>query len=125
MFNIARAFEALSHEARLAVFRLLIPIGPAGLAAGTVSEKLGLAPNVLSFHLGRLTGAGLLRSRRQGRNLYYAVDYAHLGELAGFLADDCCAAAPEGCLAGCPPSGDAGPRTRRRVPVAPTRREGG
>jgi hypothetical protein len=28
------AFEALAHEARLAVFRLLIPAGPEGVAAG-------------------------------------------------------------------------------------------
>ncbi len=98
----AKTFEALSHETRLAVFRLLIPAGPDGLSAGTIGERLGLPANSLSFHLGRLAGTGLTRSRRQGRHLYYAVDYARLAEIVGYLADDCCAAVPEGCLQECP-----------------------
>lgn len=97
-----RAFEALAHEARLAVVRLLIPAGREGLAAGAIGARIGVAPNALSFHLGRLTNAGLLRMRRVGRNQYYAVDYQHLSALVGFLVDDCCAGAPEGCMPGCP-----------------------
>jgi len=112
-----RAFDALAHETRLSVFRLLIPAGEAGLAAGAVGARLGLAPNNLSFHLGRLAHAGLVRSRRQGRHLYYAVDYAALAALVGFLADDCCAATPEGCLPACPPAGGA-------IAALPTARSG-
>lgn len=97
-----KAFEALAHETRLAVFRLLIPVGRDGLPAGVIGERLDLPANSLSFHLGRLVNAGLIRGRRQGRHLYYAVAYARLSELVGFLADDCCAAAPEGCLPDCP-----------------------
>ena len=100
--NFVTAFEALAHDTRLAVFRLLIPAGPAGLAAGTIGARLGLAPNSLSFHLGRLVNAGLVRGRRQGRHIFYAVDYAELGELVGFFAGECCADVPEGCLPGCP-----------------------
>jgi hypothetical protein len=36
--NPVAAFEALGHDTRLAVFRLLIPAGPDGLAAGEISE---------------------------------------------------------------------------------------
>ncbi len=121
MYSLSRAFEALSHEARLAIVRLLIPVGPVGLSAGTVGEKLGLAPNVLSFHLGRLANVGLIRRRRQGRNLYYAVDYGRLGELVGFFAEDCCAAAPEGCLAKCPPPEATREHARKRVAAAPAK----
>jgi len=39
------AFEALGHGTRLAVFRLLIPAGPNGLAAGQISERIGMPPN--------------------------------------------------------------------------------
>ena len=98
----AKTFKALSHETRLAVFRLLIPAGREGVSAGAIGERLGLPANILSFHLGRLVNAGLIRSRRQGRHLFYAVDYARLAEIVGFLADDCCAAVPEGCLPECP-----------------------
>ncbi len=68
-----KAFEALAHETRLAVFRLLIPAGPEGLAAGVIGERLDVPPNSLSFHLGRLANAGLVSARREGRHLYYAV----------------------------------------------------
>lgn len=98
----AAVFEALAHEARLAILRRLIPVGPEGLPAGAIGAALGLAPTRLSFHLGRLSAAGLVESRRDGRHLYYAVRYAALGVLVGFLVEDCCAAAPEGCLPECP-----------------------
>lgn len=93
-----KAFEALAHETRLAVFRLLIPAGREGLPAGAIGERLGLPANSLSFHLGRLVNAGLIRNRRQGRHVYYAVEYVRLSALVGFLVDDCCAAVPEGCI---------------------------
>jgi hypothetical protein len=42
--NPVVAFEALGHDTRLAVFRLLIPAGPDGLAAGQISERMGMPP---------------------------------------------------------------------------------
>jgi len=101
-YKPSKAFEALSHDTRLAVFRLLIEAGRDGLSAGTVGQRLDLPANTLSFHFGRLVNAGLIHNRRQGRHIYYVVDYARLANLVGFLADDCCSAAPEGCLPECP-----------------------
>ncbi len=97
-----KAFEALSHETRLAVFRLLIPAGPEGLAAGVIGERLDVPPNSLSFHLGRLANAGLVSARREGRHLYYAVHYRRVSALIVYLVNDCCAEAPAGCLPDCP-----------------------
>lgn len=97
-----KAFEALAHETRLAVFRLLIPAGLEGLPAGVISAQLGLPPNSLSFHLGRLANAGLVSVRREGRRLYYAVHYPRVSALIGYLVNDCCAEAPAGCLPDCP-----------------------
>lgn len=101
MERATTAFEALAHPTRLAVFRLLIPKGRDGLAAGEIGAELDLPATALSFHLDRLVGGDLLRRRRDGRHLYYAVNYARLAELVDFLAGDCCAAAPEGCLPEC------------------------
>lgn len=100
--NPAAAFEALGHDTRLTVFRLLIPAGPAGLAAGEISERMGMPPNALSFHLSRLVQADLAISRRAGRQIFYAVQYERLSGLLSFLLEDCCANAPSGCLSGCP-----------------------
>ena len=100
-FEAVNSFEALAHETRLGVLRLLIPVGVSGMAAGDISKQLNLPPNSLSFHLGRLVNARLIVSRRSGRKLFYAAEYAHVAELVRFLADDCCANAPEGCLPEC------------------------
>ena len=100
--NPVVAFEALGHDTRLAVFRLLIPAGPNGLAAGEISERMGVPPNALSFHLSRLVQADLVTSRRAGRQIFYAVEYERLRGLLNFLLEDCCANAPSGCLPGCP-----------------------
>jgi DNA-binding transcriptional ArsR family regulator len=96
------AFEALAHETRLAVFRLLIPAGPEGVAAGEISERIGLPPSALSFHLARLLQADLVTARRAGRQIFYAARYERLTALLRFLIEDCCASAPCGCLPGCP-----------------------
>ena len=109
-----KAFEALAHDVRLAVIRLLIPAGPDGLPAGVIGDRVGQLPSALSFHLGRLTNAGLVGMRRVGRNQYYAVDYQQLSALVGFLVEDCCASAPAGCMPGCPV-----------MPQAPGRRDAG
>jgi len=101
LFGAADSFEALAHETRLGVLRLLIPAGESGMAAGDISKRLNLAPNSLSFHLGRLVNARLIVCRRSGRNLFYAADYARVTELVRFLAEDCCANAPQGCLPEC------------------------
>lgn len=108
-----KAFEALAHDARLAVIRLLIPAGPDGLPAGIIGDRIGFLPNALSFHLGRLTNAGLLCMRRVGRNQYYAVDYQRLTSLVAFLVEDCCANAPDGCMPGCPQMPKAASRRHR------------
>lgn len=108
------AFEALGHDTRLAIFRLLIPAGRDGLAAGEISRRLDLPPNALSFHLARLVYADLVTARRVGRQIFYAAAYERLSELLRFLLDDCCADAPSGCLPDCPtgPAAVGRPRCR-------------
>ncbi len=91
------ALAALAHETRLAVFRLLMREGPDGLPAGTVGERAGIAPSTLSFHLGHLERAGLLRSWRVQRQIFYAVDVTGTRRLIAFLTEDCCGGNPEIC----------------------------
>jgi ArsR family transcriptional regulator len=89
------ALAALAHETRLDVFRLLVRAGAEGLPAGRISEALGLAPATLSFHLKELKSAGLVRCERQGRSRIYRPDFGAIGELMGYLTENCCAG--EGC----------------------------
>jgi DNA-binding transcriptional ArsR family regulator len=84
------ALGALAQESRLQVFRLLVRRGPAGLAAGEISERVGVPPTTLSFHLSQLSQAGLVTSRREGRSILYAADYGGMQGLMGFLTENCC-----------------------------------
>jgi ArsR family transcriptional regulator, arsenate/arsenite/antimonite-responsive transcriptional repressor len=92
-----KRLSALAQEGRLAVFRLLVRAGPAGVAAGEIARALGVAPNTLSAQLGVLANAGLVTGRREGRSIVYAADYAGMSELLVHLAEDCCQGRPEVC----------------------------
>jgi DNA-binding transcriptional ArsR family regulator len=85
-----QALSALAQESRLAIFRLLVQAGPAGLAAGAIGEKLELPPATLSFHLAGLTRAGLAQSRQDGRFIIYSADFQAMNTLVSFLTENCC-----------------------------------
>src|SRR5437867_8624870 len=88
--RVVDALGALAQESRLAVFRLLVRRGPAGLPAGEISERVGVPPTTLSFHLAQLSHAGLVSSRREGRSILYAASYLGMQGLMGFLLENCC-----------------------------------
>lgn len=85
------ALTALAHETRLAVFRLLVVAGSAGLPVGALIETLGLPAPSLSFHLKELSIANLVRVRRDGRFLYYSAAYDTMNALIAYLNENCCA----------------------------------
>jgi ArsR family transcriptional regulator, arsenate/arsenite/antimonite-responsive transcriptional repressor len=88
------ALAALAQDNRLDVFRLLVQVGAEGMAAGQVAEKLGLAPNTLTFHFDRLRAAGLVTVRRDGRSMIYAARYETMNGLVAFLTKNCCQGTP-------------------------------
>ena len=69
------AFDALSQDTRLRVFRLLVEYGEAGAPAGALSEALHIPHNTLSFHLSHMSHAGLVVSRREGRSIIYRANF--------------------------------------------------
>ena len=85
-----QALGALAQASRLAIFRLLVRAGPAGMPAGSIGEKLELPAATLSFHLAGLTRAGLARSRQEGRFVIYSADFEGMGRLLAYLTEDCC-----------------------------------
>ena len=92
-----KALAALAHEDRLRAFRLLMRNVPAGLCAGDISRKLKIPPSSLTFHLGVLRGAGLVRSRRIQRSIVYSVAIDRTQAMLKFLMNDCCRGRPEVC----------------------------
>jgi DNA-binding transcriptional ArsR family regulator len=91
------ALSALAHPGRLEIFRLLVKAGQDGLPAGEIARSLGALPNTLSTNLGILSAAGLVASRRDGRQIIYRAAYDQMRDLLGFLMEDCCSGAPEIC----------------------------
>lgn len=91
------ALAALAQDTRLRAFRLLVQAGRFGLAAGNIADALGVPANTMSFHLSQLAGAGLVRQRRAGRTIIYVADFDRMGELVGFLTENCCGVGWSAC----------------------------
>ncbi len=88
-----KSLGALAQETRLEAFRLLVQAGPEGIAAGDLATRLDISPPALSFHLRGLANADLVRSRQDGRFIYYSADYDAMQSLVGFLTENCCGGA--------------------------------
>ncbi len=101
--EVVGALGALAHEHRLAIFRLLVERGPDGLAAGQISERVGLVPSSLTFHLQNLQHAGLINQQRESRQLIYSADFDAMNGLVAYLTENCCAGSAA-CAPGCKPA---------------------
>ena len=84
------ALAALAQESRLAVFRLLVEVGPEGMAASKISEALKIPASPLSFHLKELSHANLVVPRQDGRFVIYSAQFGTMNDLVAFLTDNCC-----------------------------------
>jgi DNA-binding transcriptional ArsR family regulator len=89
--DAACALAALGHEARLAIFRLLVRTGPEGLSTGTIASRVALPPSTLAHHLASLVDAGLVNQFRVGRSVLNRVDFSRMREVLAHVARDCCA----------------------------------
>lgn len=97
-----RSLAALAQETRLAIYRLLVQQGPAGVPAGTIASRLDLPGATLSFHLKELTHAGMVDSRQEGRFIYYSANYEQMNGLLAYLTENCCQG--ESCATECAPT---------------------
>ena len=95
--DAVRRLSALAQDSRLEVFRLLVKAGPEGKAAGEIARALDITANTLSAQLLILSNAGLLKARRDGRSIIYAVNYDAMSDLLVFLTEDCCGGRAEIC----------------------------
>jgi len=99
--DVIESLAALAQESRLAIFRMLVKRGPEGYTPTQLGERLNVSSPTLSFHLKELQRAGLVDVRRDGRFLYYRPNFAHMNQLIGFLTENCCVLADQGCSPQC------------------------
>ena len=125
--DVLVALFALAQESRLALFRLLVKRGPDGFTPGELAEKLAIPAPTMSFHLKELTRSGLIAARRDGRFLYYSVNFAVMQGLVDFLMEKCCtlsetyAPTETSCATGCTPGKEPIKKAAAKKTVAPRR----
>lgn len=84
-----KALAALAQPTRLAIYRLLVAVGPGGMVAGQIAEKLEVSPATMSFHFRTLSHAGLIDRRQDGRFIYYAANFLVMNDIVDYLTENC------------------------------------
>ena len=69
--DIARIGALIGDPTRINILSALM--GGQALTAGELAREAGVTPQTASSHLAQLAGGGLIRPRRQGRCVYYAL----------------------------------------------------
>ena len=80
--KLTRQFRALSDETRLRIIDLL---RGGERCVCDLTDQLGLAQSLLSFHLKALKEAGLITDRREGRWSYYQLEPETFAQLESFV----------------------------------------
>ena len=83
--------KSLANPVRLRILCLLVQ-GEA--AVGEITEKLGARQSLISQHLALLRKDGLVRPRRDGQTIYYALADKRAERLIGVLYETFCPAGP-------------------------------
>lgn len=86
----AGQLAALASPVRLAILRAVVQGPEDGTVVGELQKKLDIPWSTLSHHLEKLTGAGLLVSRKEGSFIFHRVDFKVLRSLTDYLWEDCC-----------------------------------
>jgi ArsR family transcriptional regulator len=78
MQTMAQLFKALADPTRLGILHVL---SGGEMAAGDIARAVGMSPSAVSHQLAFLRASRIVRRRRDGRSVYYALDDDHVREL--------------------------------------------
>ena len=73
--HVAELFRAFSDTSRV---RLLSALVERELNVGALAELIGLSESAVSHHLRGLRQMGLVKTRREGKEVYYRMDDEHI-----------------------------------------------
>jgi len=74
--------KALADETRQAILRMLLQDE---MCVSDIVQAFGLSQPTISHHLGILKNAGLVSSRKEGKQVYYAINRENVTECCGML----------------------------------------
>ena len=81
--SVQQTFKALSDDTRRHILMLL---KDGSLSAGEIAERFETTPATISHHLAILKEAGLVRSRREGKNIHYELNLSVMEELMMWIS---------------------------------------
>ena len=76
--QIADLFNALGDTSRI---RLIAILAESEMSVGKLAEQVGLTQSAVSHHLRHLRRMRLVRTRKDGRHVYYRLDDDHVNDL--------------------------------------------
>jgi len=80
LLRLAELFKVLGDPGRL---RILNALGVAELCVCDLSTALDMSQSAVSHQLAILRSARLVRARRDGKAMFYALDDEHVSEIVG------------------------------------------
>jgi len=86
--QVALRLKALADPVRVRLMSLLLAVDE--VCTCDLAPAVGLTEATVSFHLGKLRGAGLILGERRGMNVYYRAERPALGALCRVIDPNCC-----------------------------------
>ena len=86
--EVAVRLKALADPVRVRLMSLLLAQDE--VCTCDLAPAVGLTEATVSFHLGKLRGAGLVSGERRGMNVYYSAQRPALGALCRVIDPNCC-----------------------------------
>jgi len=74
--------KALADETRQAILRMLLQ---GEMCVGDIVDAFGLSQPTISHHLSALKNVGLVSNRKEGKQVYYAINRENVVECCGML----------------------------------------
>lgn len=73
--HVAELFRSFSDTSRV---RLLSALAEQELNVGTLAELVGISESAISHHLRGLRQMGIVKARRDGKEVYYRIEDEHI-----------------------------------------------
>ncbi len=76
--DLAELFKVFGDVTRIKIMSVLLN---GELSVGEISEKLSMSPSAISHQLNILRRSKLVKTRREGKSVYYSLDDEHVYEI--------------------------------------------
>lgn len=77
-FDLAELFKVFGDVTRIKIMSVLLK---GELSVGSISEELAMSPSAISHQLNILRRSKLVKTRRDGKMVYYSLDDEHVCEI--------------------------------------------